>query len=117
MSKTDLPREVVRWLQVLDLSYKVKNVKRDLSNGFVVAEIISRYHPDCIDMHSFESKLSMEEKDTNWNYIKKVCKKFPQIPLKEDMLNDVIIDKIKNQAPNVAYDFLLNIYRALNKKE
>ena len=117
MSKTDLPREVVKWLQVLDLSYKVKNVKRDLSNGFLVAEIISRHHPEFIDMHSFESKLSMEEKDTNWAYIKKVCKKHPQIPIKEEILNDTVIDKIKNQAPNFAYEFLLNLYRALNKKE
>lgn len=65
-----ISREVVKWLQSLDLTWQIKNPKWDLSNGYLIAEIFSWYFPQEIQMHSFYNRDSLELKQRNWHILK-----------------------------------------------
>jgi hypothetical protein len=65
-----------------------------------------------IDMRSFSTGTSLEEKQTNWALIKRLLHKFDKFPLTDEVINDIII-----QTPNAGFEFLCNLYRLLTKKE
>nr|XP_057914185.1 spermatogenesis-associated protein 4 isoform X2 [Doryrhamphus excisus] len=72
---TGLPRDVIRWLQNLELSVQPMNVRRDFSSGYHVAEIFSRYYPREFEMLSYSRGLSLSAKLDNWNKIRRSLQK------------------------------------------
>ena len=119
-----LPRELAKWLQSLDLSYKIKNISRDLANGFSVAEILSRYPVPFatslpydvtnyyrVNMQEFSNGISFSERTTNWKHITDILTKKYHMSFPPDLP-----DKVKCQAPNAALEFLCLLYKFLTRK-
>ena len=116
----NLPREVIKWIQSLDLTYSVKNIKKDFNNGFLVAQILSRYYPvtnnqaanfKAMQMHSISNELSMKARRDNWNQINKFLIKINDISTRiEDMETF-----IKNENGEILL-FIICLYQELTKR-
>ncbi|CAE7341921.1 SPATA4 [Symbiodinium necroappetens] len=109
-SLTSLPREVLKWIQSLDLSYSVRNVKRDFSNGFLVAEIFSRYHAQDISMHSFDNGLKAATKNDNWEQLFRFFRKHNYPISRTDF------DPVMENQPGTAVALLIKVYTLLTNR-
>jgi hypothetical protein len=112
MPDQSLPREVLRWIQSLDLAYSVKNVKRDFSNGFLVAEIFSRYYAKEISMHSYDNGNALKNKKDNWNQLIKVFRKIglPNLISEQDANCILCCDD------GTAVKFISKVYEVLTQR-
>ncbi len=106
-----LPREVLKWLQGLDLSYAVKHVKRDFSNGFLVAEICARYYEGDVNLHSFSNGVGMTSKKDNWFQLERLFAKWG-IELGSAEVNEIIHSK-----SGAAATFLLRLFTTLTNRK
>eukprot|EP00668_Euglena_longa_P014581 GGOE01018571.1.p1 GENE.GGOE01018571.1~~GGOE01018571.1.p1 ORF type:complete len:785 (+),score=214.74 GGOE01018571.1:81-2435(+) len=105
-----LPREILKWIQGLDLSYSVKNPKRDFSNGFLLAEILSRYWRE-VPLHSFDTGSSLLKKADNWQTLEKVLKR------RGFQLSREVMDSVMHQKNGHLVPLLEEIYTFLTKRE
>ncbi|KAI8613045.1 hypothetical protein BC830DRAFT_1134125 [Chytriomyces sp. MP71] len=100
---TPLTRDVLKWVQGLDLTYSIKNTKRDLANGFLLAEILSKYHPLEFQMHSYDTGMGPAAKRNNWEQLQKGCHKVGII-LSKELVEDVM--RSKSEAGALALSIL-----------
>ncbi|KAK7194600.1 hypothetical protein NESM_000378400 [Novymonas esmeraldas] len=104
-----LPREIVAWLQSLQLSSSVTYPRRDLASGYVVAHICARYWPN-VPLHSFENKSSAASKQGNWFVLHKVMRKHG-VEVSKSMVHGMM-----SGAGDYAEAFLQQLYTALTGK-
>ncbi|KAK2848857.1 hypothetical protein Q5P01_008691 [Channa striata] len=108
--KTGLPREVLQWLQSLDLSFYPKNIRRDVSNGYLVAEIFSHYYPHDFPKHSYDKGTSLNVKQRNWRLIEQSLQKYNQELMKE------VIEGTIHCKPGAAELLVQEVYTILTNK-
>lgn len=61
-----MAREVLKWLQSLELGVPIRNPKRDFANGYLIAVIFSRYYPTELRPWSLYTGNSETLKTNNW---------------------------------------------------
>lgn len=138
-----LNRELLRWIQSLDLAYSIKNVKRcgsilladislqpgcacrslltlllllcnrDFSNGFLVAEIMSRYYDKDISMHSYDNGIGIKVKKDNWEQLLKLFGRFSDL---DPLTSKADMDAIIHCRNGAAVGFLTKLYQCLTKR-
>ncbi|ESS70777.1 hypothetical protein TCDM_00561 [Trypanosoma cruzi Dm28c] len=99
-----MQREIIVWLQSLDLSHQVRHPQQDLSNGFTIAEIVSRYDRR-VGMHSYVPGCSTECKRRNWKVLLRDLKRLGCGSVTAEMAEATIQGK-----PGVAAMVLDNLY-------
>jgi len=111
--KQQLPREVLKWLQGLDLAFAIKNTRRDFTNGFLVAEILSRYFPEQVQLHSFDNGLAQTKRKDNWRQLlvlfRKIKFEIPQL--------QTITFSVMNSEPTAAIKLISSLYTFLTTRK
>lgn len=91
----------------MNLTYKIGNPKRDLSNGWLFAEMLQRFYPTEIEMYQFDNGFRLDKKTNNWEHLVKFCKrKGLDISVRD-------YDAVIHCAPNAGYQLLLKFYTML----
>lgn len=107
-----MQREVIKWLQALDLSYPVRNPRRDFSNGFIAAEIVCRYFDDrYLSMRGISQSTSPEARRHNWEQVHTALLKLGCRTITYASVENVIC-----MNPNAALNVLEHMYEFFTKK-
>ncbi|KAM6149606.1 spermatogenesis-associated protein 4 [Erethizon dorsatum] len=104
-------RSVLRWLQGLNLTFFPRNISRDFSNGFLVAEIFCIYYPWDLKLSYFENGTSLKVKLDNWAQIEKFLAK-KKLKLPKELIHGTIHCK-----PGVPEILIQEVYTLLTHRE
>jgi hypothetical protein len=102
---------VIKWLQGLDLAYSIKNPKHDFANGFMVAELLTRFNEQGIAMHSYDPAPNSKAKKNNWELLEVFFRR-NEMPFSVGDWRPVM-----HEAPGAAVNFLKKLYTHLTGKE
>lgn len=76
----------------------------------MIAEILARYNPDMVSMHSYENSNNSEFKKSNWFMLAKTFKKLDMVFLKEEY------EGIKDGNFDLLVEFMVKLYQKLTNR-
>jgi hypothetical protein len=88
----------------------VTNFNRDLSNGYLVAEILSRYDPK-LNLNSFYNDQALVKRFHHWERLKNILQTMNYNMTTLDTSNIVFMQE------SYALEFMINLYSFLVRKE
>ncbi|XP_003469171.1 spermatogenesis-associated protein 4 isoform X2 [Cavia porcellus] len=106
-----LSRSVLRWLQGMNLSFFPRNISRDFSNGFLIAEILCTYYPWDLKLSYFRNGTSLKVKLDNWAQLEKFLAK-KKLKLPKELIHGTIHCK-----PGVPEILIEELYALLTHRE
>ena len=106
---------LARWLESLKLYQRVSKHhvrwRRDLSSGFVVADILSRFYPSDVSLHTYSITSNTKCKEDNWRQLHMFFRK-RRVPITADDVNTAL----KARDTEFAVNLLQRIYAHLAKR-
>ena len=83
---------------------------RSFNNGFLIAEIFSRYFPTDIQMHSFDNAENYKKKKDNWQQLQIFFEK-RKIPIVINNIDALILNE-----NDTTLEFVKQIYTLLTER-
>lgn len=112
--RSKLPREIWRWLLGFSLKGRIKNVRRDFSNGYVIAEVLQHYYPKDIELPEYRNGDSLPTKVANWHQLELFFKKKTKERFSKTLLEN--IDGTIHEKQGAAELLIIWLYESLTSK-
>ncbi|KAI5688344.1 CHlike domain in sperm protein [Leishmania braziliensis] len=101
-----MQRDVIKWVQSLDLSAPIQNPKRDLATGHLAAEIVARYSgTKYLDLHRLPNGAAAATKRDVWSQVYRALQQ-----LSCTTVTQPLIDAVLQREPNAALTVLEHLY-------
>ncbi|KAJ3309262.1 spermatogenesis-associated protein 4 [Boothiomyces sp. JEL0838] len=118
-----IDRNVIKWLDSLDLGISYSHPKRDFANGYIIAAIFAHYYPGQLQPCTLYTGNSEQQKQNNWVINSDSRWLYPSV-LGINLVfakNNINIPKLAIEAVmkcqnGAAVHFIENIYTLLTKK-
>lgn len=89
---------------------------RDLSNGFLIGEIVSRYEPGKIPMHAFQNSQNQARRDNNWTQLQLFFRKYELRRIKIDDMEYNLIQNNNDHKSEQLFEFICRLYSVCTKR-